>query len=65
MLLQKQVKERLANMELSLIVVDEAHCISQWGFDFRPDYLRIGELLRHLNSPPILALSATATNKVY
>ena len=64
MLLQKQVSERLMKMKLSLIVVDEAHCISQWGFDFRPDYLRIGELFHHENRPPILALSATATNKV-
>ena len=43
MLLQPQVKARIEQMELSLIVADEAHCISQWGFDFRPDYLRIGE----------------------
>lgn len=45
MLIQPQVKERLSTMELSLIVADEAHCISQWGFDFRPDYLRIGEAI--------------------
>lgn len=64
MLLQKQVSERLKQVNLSLIVVDEAHCISQWGFDFRPDYLRMGELFHYENRPPILALSATATNKV-
>lgn len=64
MLLQPQVKERLSQMELSLIVADEAHCISQWGFDFRPDYLRIGEAIEALNRPPILALSATATATV-
>lgn len=64
MLLQQQVKERLKQLKLSLIVVDEAHCISQWGFDFRPDYLRIGELFDYENRSPILALSATATNKV-
>ncbi|KGR79577.1 RecQ family ATP-dependent DNA helicase [Ureibacillus manganicus] len=64
MLLQKQVYERLNEVNLSLVVVDEAHCISQWGFDFRPDYLRIGELFHGVNRPPILALSATATNKV-
>lgn len=63
MLLQPQVRERLAQIELSLIVADEAHCISQWGFDFRPDYLRIGEVLLK-NRPPILALSATATSSV-
>lgn len=64
MLLQQQVQQKLNSMELSLIVVDEAHCISQWGFDFRPDYLRIGEVTAKGNRPPILALSATATNKV-
>ncbi|WP_155590595.1 RecQ family ATP-dependent DNA helicase [Lysinibacillus cavernae] len=64
MLLQQQVQEKLAQMKLGLIVVDEAHCISQWGFDFRPDYLRIGEWFSKENRPPILALSATATSKV-
>lgn len=64
MLLQPQVKARIAEMDLSLIVADEAHCISQWGFDFRPDYLRIGEIFAHSNRPPILALSATATESV-
>ena len=63
MLTQPQVKERLQSMELSLIVADEAHCISQWGFDFRPDYLRIGEILGE-KRPPILALTATATDSV-
>lgn len=63
MLTQPQVRERLKQMELSLIVADEAHCISQWGFDFRPDYLRIGEILT-ANRPPILALTATATDSV-
>ncbi|MER1985459.1 MAG: RecQ family ATP-dependent DNA helicase [Solibacillus sp.] len=64
MLTQPQVRERLRGMELSLIVADEAHCISQWGFDFRPDYLRIAELIDTPNRPPILALSATATQSV-
>ena len=64
MLLQEQVQKKLNSMELSLIVVDEAHCISQWGFDFRPDYLRIGQVLGKPDRPPILALSATATQKV-
>lgn len=64
MLTQPQVRERLRGMELSLIVADEAHCISQWGFDFRPDYLRIAELIDTSNRPPILALSATATESV-
>lgn len=64
MLLQEQVQQKLKSMELSLIVVDEAHCISQWGFDFRPDYLRIGQVIGGINRPPILALSATATPNV-
>ncbi|WP_235802051.1 RecQ family ATP-dependent DNA helicase [Ureibacillus massiliensis] len=64
MLLQAHVQNRLSQMALSLIVIDEAHCISQWGFDFRPDYLRIGEVFDRENRPPILALSATATDKV-
>lgn len=64
MLLQDQVQERLKRMDLSLIVVDEAHCISQWGFDFRPDYLRIGEWFQEEMRPPVLALTATATDKV-
>ncbi|MEK5039281.1 RecQ family ATP-dependent DNA helicase [Sporosarcina sp. FSL K6-3457] len=63
MLLQKNVITLLRNSHLSLIVVDEAHCISQWGFDFRPDYLRIGELFGE-SRPHILALTATADDKV-
>lgn len=54
---------QLKRIEIGLIVVDEAHCISQWGFDFRPDYLRIGEYLSGWKSP-ILALTATADTKV-
>lgn len=50
-------------LPINFIVVDEAHCISQWGYDFRPDYLRIGEL-RRLVDAPVIALTATATPKV-
>ena len=50
-------------LPINFIVVDEAHCISQWGYDFRPDYLRIGEL-RKLVRAPVIALTATATPRV-
>ena len=49
---------------VSLLVVDEAHCISQWGHDFRPAYLVLAEAARALGRPPILALTATATPEV-
>ncbi|WP_238480305.1 RecQ family ATP-dependent DNA helicase [Mangrovibacterium lignilyticum] len=57
-------KDRLSQMEVNLIAVDEAHCISQWGYDFRPSYLRIKELRDLLPNVPVLALTATATPKV-
>ena len=53
----------LQEMNVSFIVVDEAHCISQWGYDFRPDYLQIGEL-RDMMDAPVIALTATATPRV-
>ena len=64
MLLQNNVVEKLKSLNLALVVVDEAHCISQWGFDFRPDYLRMGELFEQMNRPNILALTATADDQV-
>ena len=55
---------RLRRMNISLIAVDEAHCISQWGYDFRPSYLRIAEVREYAPDAPILALTASATNLV-
>ena len=54
----------LPDMNISLIAVDEAHCISQWGYDFRPSYLRIVQLREYLPNAPILALTASATAAV-
>lgn len=56
--------ETLPSMNISLIAVDEAHCISQWGYDFRPPYIRIASLREYLPNAPILALTASATKKV-
>ena len=53
--------ELLGRLTIDLVAIDEAHCISQWGHDFRPDYLRIGALLETLRPPRILACTATAT----
>ncbi|NRD80606.1 RecQ family ATP-dependent DNA helicase [Bacillus sp. BRMEA1] len=56
--------QKLQELTLSLFVIDEAHCISQWGYDFRPDYSRLGEIRKRLGNPLTLALTATATRKV-
>lgn len=64
LLQQDYLIERLSNMKVSLFVIDEAHCISQWGHEFRPDYLKIASVIKQLQHPPVLALSATATPKV-
>ena len=58
------VRERIKKMNVNLIAVDEAHCISQWGYDFRPSYLKIAEIRALKPESPILALTATATKKV-
>jgi ATP-dependent DNA helicase RecQ len=58
------VLDELAVARPSLLVVDEAHCISEWGHDFRPDYLRLADIIRDLGHPPTMACTATATPKV-
>ena len=55
---------RVQKMKVSLVAVDEAHCISQWGYDFRPSYLEVGRLRRLVPDAPILALTASATERV-
>lgn len=57
-------KEYLPALNVNLIAVDEAHCISQWGYDFRPSYLKIAALREELPSVPVLALTASATGEV-
>jgi ATP-dependent DNA helicase RecQ len=56
--------KRLESMKVSLIAVDEAHCISQWGYDFRPSYLQVASIRQYLPGIPVLALTATATPTV-
>ena len=60
----EQFRERIGQMDVNLIAVDEAHCISQWGYDFRPSYLRIAGLREMLPAVPVLAVTATATPEV-
>jgi ATP-dependent DNA helicase RecQ len=57
-------KARVRKMKVSMLAIDEAHCISQWGYDFRPPYLRIAALRQFLPGVPVLALTATATPAV-
>jgi ATP-dependent DNA helicase RecQ len=63
-LLSELVRERIRYMKVNLIAVDEAHCISQWGYDFRPPYLHIADLRELHPGIPVLALTATATEEV-
>jgi ATP-dependent DNA helicase RecQ len=62
--LEAGLRGALAGVRVSLVAVDEAHCISEWGHDFRPAYRRLCGLKQQLGSPPILALTATATRPV-
>ena len=60
----ERILEVLKKLDIGLFVIDEAHCISTWGHNFRPDYLRLPEIIEELNYPQILALTATATKEV-
>lgn len=65
LLQNKRVMNHLKQqLQISLFVIDEAHCISQWGYDFRPDYLRLTKVIHFLGDPPVLALTGTATPDV-
>ncbi len=56
--------QELSKIKVALFAIDEAHCISQWGHDFRPSYLRLKEVIKQVHNPPVLALTATATIEV-
>ena len=63
-LTKEETKDFLRGIKISFYAIDEAHCISEWGHDFRPEYRRIRPLINEIGRAPIIALTATATNKV-
>jgi ATP-dependent DNA helicase RecQ len=63
-LAQAEFVDVLKGLPIALVVIDEAHCISQWGHDFRPAYLEMAASIDALGKPPLLALTATATEDV-
>lgn len=59
-ILQPHNFKYIAHINFGLIVLDEAHCLSEWGYDFRPHYALVGKIIHHFNSATVLALTATA-----